>query len=120
MKKMMIALVAMVVMTMSANAQSDNNSKLSFDRLSNYLELTIAQTEQVKTAMAQFMTSMEAFYQEKDASKGSDTWQKIQANHKKTMKKVLSEKQYKKYEQILDLTIKNTAEEMMERATASK
>ena len=42
MKKMMIALVAMFVMTMSANAQSnDNNGNLSFDRMSSYLELTI-------------------------------------------------------------------------------
>ena len=40
MKKMMIALVAMFVMTMSANAQrNDNNSNFSFDRMSSYLEL---------------------------------------------------------------------------------
>ena len=124
MKKMMIALVAMFVMTMGANAQSnDNNSKLSFDRLSSYLELTVNQIEPVKTAMAQFNSSMKAYYQLQDASKGGEAWEKIQARHKKTMKKVLSEKQYKKYIQMLDLTVKNTAEQMMNQDrldTASK
>ena len=89
MKKMMIALVAMFVMTMSANAQSVNNeSKLTFDRLSSYLELRVDQVEPVKTAMAQFATSMEAYYQLSDASKAGEAWEKIQANHKKTMKAV--------------------------------
>jgi hypothetical protein len=119
MKKMMIALVAMFVMTMSANAQSnDNSGKISFDRLSSYLELTVDQIEPVKTAMAQFDSSMEAYYQLEDASKGGEAWEKIQANHKKTMKKVLNEKQYKKYTQMLDLTAKNTADRMMDEATA--
>ena len=121
MKKMMIALVAMFVMTMSANAKSVNNeSKLTFDRLSSYLELTVHQVEPVKTAMAQFSCSMEAYYQLKDASKGQEAWEKIQANHKKSMKKILSDKQYKKYIQMLDLTVKNTAERMMDQQTASK
>ena len=120
---MMIALVAMFVMTMSANAQSnDNNGKLSFDRFSSYLELTVNQVKPVKTAMAQFDSSMEAYYQSKDESK-AETWERIQAQHKTTMKKILSEKQYKKYTQILDLTIKNAAERMTNpdgRDTASK
>ena len=123
MKKMMIALVAMFVMTMSANAQSDNKSKLSFDRLSSYLELRIDQVKPVKTAMAQFSNSMEAYYQLKDASKGAEAWEKIQARHKMTMKKILSEKQYDKYIQMLDLTAKNAAERMMNQDgqdTASK
>ena len=110
---MMIALVAMFVMTMSANAQSnEKNGKISFARLSNYLELRIDQVEPVKTAMAQFSSSMEAYYQLQDASKGGEAWEKIQANHKKTMKKILSEKQYNKYVQMLDLTAKNTADRM--------
>ena len=120
MKKMMIALVAMFVMTMSVNAQSDNKSKLSFDRLSSYLELRIDQVKPVKTAMAQFSNSMEAYYQLKDASKGAEAWEKIQARHKMTMKKVLNEKQYKKYIQMLDLTAKNTAERMMDETTAAR
>ena len=118
---MMIALVAMFVMTMSANAQSnDNYDKLSFDRLSSYLELTANQIEPFKTAMAQFSSSMEAYYQLKDASKGAEAWEKILARHKMTMKKILSEKQYDKYFQMLDLTAKNTAERMMNEATAAK
>ena len=114
MKKMIFALVAMVMMTMSANAQSnDNNSKLTFDRLASYLELKVNQVEPVKTALAQFSSSMEAYYQLQDTSKGGEAWEKIQANHKKTMKKILSEKQYNKYVQIFDLTVKHTAERMM-------
>lgn len=121
MKKMIIALVAMLAMTLSANAQSnDNNSKNSFDRMSSYLELTIDQIEPVKTAMAQFSNSMEAYYQLKDATKGSETWEKILARHKATMKKVLNEKQYNKYVQMLDLTAKNTAERMMDETTATR
>ena len=113
MKKMMFALVAMFVMTMSANAQSNETTgKLSFDRMSRYLELTVSQIEPVKTAMAQFSSSMEAYYQLQDASKGGEAWEKIQARHKMTMKKILSEKQYDKYIQMLDLTAKNTAERM--------
>ena len=121
MKKMMIALVAMFVMTMSANAQSnDNNGKISFDRLSSYLELTANQIEPVKTAMAQFSSSMEAYYQLNDASKGGEAWEKIQARHKATMKSILDEKQYNKYIQMLDLTAKNAAEKIMVEATAAK
>ena len=118
---MMIALVAMFVMTMSANAQSVNNDgKISFDRLSRYLELRINQVEPVKTAMAQFSSSMEAYYQLQDASKTGEAWEKIQARHKATMKNVLNEKQYNKYIQMLDLTAKNTAERMMNEATAMR
>ena len=124
MKKMMIALVAMFVMTMSANAQSnDNNGKNLFDRLSRYLELKVNQVEPVKTALAQFSSSMEAYYQLQDTSKGGEAWEKIQARHKMTMKKILSEKQYDKYIQMLDLTAKNAAERMMNQDgqdTASK
>ena len=120
MKKMMIALVAMVVMTMSANAQSVNNdSKLTFDRLSSFLELRVDQREPVKTAMAQFTASMEACYQLKDSSKAAEAWEKVQTRHKETMKKILNEKQYEKYVQMLDLTARNTAERMMENATAT-
>ena len=121
MKKMMIALVAMFVMTMSANAQSANNySKLTFDRLSSYLDLRVNQIEPVKTAMAQFTSSMEACFQLKDGSKAGEAWEKVQANHKKTMKKVLDEEQYNKYIQRLDLTAKNTAERIMDESIAAK
>ena len=55
MKKMIFALVAMVMMTMSANAQSkNNNGLLDFNRMSSYLELRINQMEPAKKAMTQF------------------------------------------------------------------
>ena len=115
MKKMIFALVAMLMMTMSVNAQSnDKKSTQSFDRVASYLELRVNQIEPMKTAMAQFTSSMEAYYQQQDASKAGETWEKIQARHKATMKKVLDEKQYDKYVKMLDLTVKNTAERMMD------
>ena len=115
MKKMIFALVAMVMMTMSANAQSnDNNGKQTFDRLASYLELRINQIEPAKTAMAQFERSMEAYNQLQDATKGGEAWEKILARHKATMKKVLDEKQYDKYMVMLDLTVKNAADRMMD------
>ena len=120
MKKMIFALVAMVMMTMSVNAQSNNNSKQSFNRVSSYLELRVNQIEPVKMAMAQFENSMEAYYQLQDASKAAETWKKIQARHKETMKNVLDEKQYDKYLKTLDLTVKNAAERIIDQQTASK
>ena len=118
---MFFALVAMVMMTMSANAQSiDNSSKLTFDRLASYLELRVNQIEPVKKAMAQFDSSMEAYNQLQDTSDAGKAWEKIQARHKATMKKILNEKQYDKYVNMLDLTVKNTAERIMMQQTASK
>lgn len=120
MKKLFFAIVTMLVMSTSVMAQSNNEDALKFERMSNYLELTSSQIELVKTAMAQFSNSMEAYYQLKDASKGSETWEKIQARHKMTMKKILSGKQYDKYVEMLNLTAKNTAERIIEQQTASK
>lgn len=120
MKKMIFALVAMLVMTMSVNAQSVNNESVSFGRMSSYLELRVDQVKPVKTAMSQFTSSMEALYQLKDASKAGEAWEKILASHKKTMKKVLNEKQYKKYVEMLDLTAKNTAERITDQQTANR
>ena len=115
MKKMFFALVAMVMMTMSANAQSnDNNGNLTFDRLASFLELRINQIEPIKTAMAQFESSMQAYHQLQDASKSVVTWERIQARHKQTMKKILSDKQYDKYVKTLDMTVKNRADQMMQ------
>ena len=121
MKKMLFALVAMVMMTMSAYAQSnDNNSKLTFDRLASYLELTVNQIEPVKKAMAQFDSSLEVLNQLQDTPDAGKAWEKIQARHKATMKKVLNEKQYDKYVKTLDLTVRNTADRMTDQLTATR
>ena len=121
MKKMFFALVAMVMMTMSANAQSNsNNSKQTFERVASYLELRVDQVEQVKTAMAQFETSMQALYQNHDAARGSEAWEKILARHKATMKKVLDEMQYEKYLTTLNLTVKNAADRIQDQQLANK
>ena len=121
MKKMIFALVAMVMMTMSVNAQSnDNNGRLTFDRVASYLELRVNQIEPVKKAMAQFDSSLKAYNQLQDTSDAGKAWEKIQARHKATMKKILNEKQYDKYVKTLDLTVKNTADRMTEQLTATR
>ena len=117
MKKMIVALVAMVMMTMSVNAQSSEN-RMTFDRLSSYLELTSDQIEPVKTALVQFDASMQSLYNLKDASKGYEAWEKIQARHMGTMKEILTEKQLAKYKQTFELTAKNTAERLAGQDTA--
>lgn len=118
MKKMIVALVAMM-MTVSVNAQNDNKA-LPFDSMSRFLELRVDQVDRVKTALAQFDSMMEAFYQLKDASKGSEMWEKIQASHQKTMKKILDAKQFDKYVQMVELTAKNHATRIAEEQTAAK
>ena len=111
MKKMMIALVAMFVMTMSANAQSNNNNHaLTFDRISSYLGLTISQVEPVRTAFAQFMASQKSVEGLQDEAKMVEGWGKVIARHKETMKNLLTEKQYEKYDSLFDQTIQNTAD----------
>lgn len=120
MKKMMIALVAMVMMVMSVNAQSNSNyDSTTFERMSSYLELRADQMNPMKTALEQFNTSMEAFYQLEDASRGGEAWEKIQTRHKATVKKILTEQQYDKYVKIFDLTVKNASERMEGQQTAS-
>lgn len=113
MKKFMIALVAMFAMTMSAKAQSSNNeSHGTTAQIASYLNLRINQQEAFNTAMAQFNSSMEAVYQQKDPAKGMEAWLKVKARHEQRMKKVLDEKQYKKYMTMFELTVKNTAERL--------
>ena len=121
MKKFMIALVAMFAMTMSVNAQSNNNeSHITAAQIANYLDLRIDQQDAFNTAMAQFGSSMEAIYKLQDPAKGMEAWAKIKANHENRMKKVLDEKQYQKYMQMFELTAKNAAERISKEQTLAK
>ncbi len=116
MKKMMIALVAMFVMTMSVNAQSYNNSNVTFDNVAGYLELSVSQWEPVKTAMTQFGCSMEALGQIKDSSKVAEAWDKIRSRHMNKMKSLLSEEQFEKYTATFEKTVQHRAEALMDTA----
>jgi hypothetical protein len=121
MKKMIFALVAMVMMTMSVNAQSNNNkSEQTFTHMANYLKLRVNQAEPVKKAMTQFVNSMEAYYHLQDVSQAYEAWEKIQTRHKETMKEILSEKQYDKYVKALDLTVMNKEARILDQLTAYK
>ena len=123
MKKFMIALVAMFAMTMSANAQSNNNyeSQVTAAQIASYLDLRIDQQDAFNTAMAQFNSSMESLYKLQDPTKGLEAWQKIKARHEQTMKKVLNEKQYEKYLTMFELTTKNATEQIeSQRQTATR
>ena len=121
MKKFMIALVAMFAMTMSVNAQSNNNeSHITAAQIANYLDLRIDQQDAFNTAMAQFGSSMEAIYKLQDPAKGMEAWAKVKASHEKRMQKVLDEKQYQKYMQMFELTAKNAAERISKEQTLAK
>ena len=123
MKKFMIALVAMFAMTMSANAQSNNNyeSQVTAAQIASYLDLRIDQQDAFNTAMAQFNSSMESLYKLQDPTKGLEAWQKIKARHEQTMKKVLNDKQYDKYMEMFELTSKNASEQIeSQRQTATR
>lgn len=123
MKKFMIALVAMFAMTMSANAQSNNNyeSQVTAAQIASYLDLRIDQQDAFNTAMAQFNSSMESLYKLQDPTKGLEAWQKIKARHEQTMKKVLNDKQYDKYMEMFELTTKNATEQIeSQRQTATR
>ena len=111
---MMIALVAMFAMTMSANAQSNDNneSHVTTAQIASYLDLRINQQEAFNTAMEQFNSSMAAVYNLQDPAKGMEAWQKVKSRHEKRMQKVLDEKQYEKYMKMFELTAKNTAERL--------
>ena len=111
MKKMIIALVAMFAMTMSVNAQSNDNneSHVTKAQIASYLDLRINQQDAFNTAMEQFNSSMAAVYNLQDPAKGMEAWQKVKTSHEKRMQKVLDEKQYQKYMTMFELTAKNTA-----------
>lgn len=106
MKKIISALVAMFAMTMSVNAQS-NDTSIFFKRIGCYLELDKYQMETVEISMDEFNESMESLSDQIGTGKTVDN---IIDRHKKQMKHILNDKQYKKYEEILDLTIRNTIE----------
>ena len=106
MKKIISALVVMFAMTMSVNAQS-NDTSMFFKRIGCYLELDKNQIETVEISMTEFNEAMDALTDLIAAGKTVDS---IVNRHKKQMKLILNDKQYKKYEEILDLTIRNTIE----------
>ena len=109
MKKIISALVVMFAMTMSVNAQS-NDTSMFFKRIGCYLELDKNQIETVEVSMDEFNESMEALSHKRGRGMGFRSANKIVDRHKKQMKQILNDKQYKKYEEIFDLTIHNTIE----------
>ena len=106
MKKMIFAIVAMFAMTTSVNAKSNDTSRF-FKRIGCYLELDKNQIETVEVSITEFNKSMEALSDQIGTGKSLDN---IVDRHKKQMKHILNDKQYKKYEKIFDLTVHNTIE----------
>ena len=119
MKKIISALVVMFAMTMSVNAKS-NDASLFFKRMSCYLELDKNQMETVKVSMAQFNESMESLTHQRGHGRGFKSVNNIVDRHKKQMKQILSDKQYKKFEEIFDLTVRNTAKINFDRMASAR
>ena len=103
---MIFAIVAMFAMTTSVNAKS-NDTSMFFKRIGCYLELDKNQIETVEVSITEFNKSMEALSDQIGTGKSLDN---IVNRHKKQMKHILNDKQYKKYEKIFDLTVHNTIE----------
>ena len=116
MKKIISALVVMFAMTMSVNAKS-NDTSMFFKRIGCYLELDKNQIETVEVSMDEFNESMESLSDQIGTDKTVDN---IIDRHKKQMKHILNDKQYKKYEEIFDLTFRNTVKINIERITSSR
>lgn len=117
MKKMIFTLAAMLVMSMTAmaqttnttNANDDTNYGVTFDRMSSYLELTTDQVEPFRTAMQQFTVSLESFNQAAADQKG-EAWQKVYDRHLLNLKRILTDEQLKKYDGLMQRTLHNKAE----------
>ena len=116
MKKIISALVVMFAMTMSVNAKS-NDTSMFFKRIGCYLELDKNQIETVEVSMDEFNESMESLSDQIGTDKTVDN---IIDRHKKQMKHILNDKQYKKYEEIFDLTVRNTVKINIERITSAR
>ena len=100
MKKMMIALVAMFVMTMSANAQSEKDSivnLMSLEQLRNYLDLSYNQEKKVEIAIAQFQLANNYLNTLPESQKTMEGVNKMLDRQKRVMKKILTKKQYNLY-----------------------
>ena len=119
MKKIVFAIVVMFAMTMNVNAKS-NDSSVFFKRISCYLELDKNQMETVKVSMAEFNESMESLSHQRGRGKGFKSVNNIVDRHKKQMKQILTDKQYKKFEEIFDLTVRNTAKINFDRIVSSR
>ena len=116
MKKIISALVVMFAMTMSVNAQS-NDTSMFFKRIGCYLELDKYQMETVEISMDEFNEAMEALSDQIGTGKSVEN---IVNRHKHQMKQILNDKQYKKYEEIFDLTVRNTVKINIERITSAR
>lgn len=115
MKKIFMAIVTMLVMSTSVMAQTDGDTAkvLTFDRISNYLELTTSQVEPVRITLAQMGETLKAFENAPHDQKTFETSVKVVNHHKKQMKGLLSDKQYRKYVQMLDKTIANRSDQQL-------
>ena len=76
--------------------------------------------ETVKVSMAEFNESMESLSHQRGRGKGFKSVNNIVDRHKKQMKQILTDKQYKKFEEIFDLTVRNTAKINFDRIVSSR
>ena len=97
-----------------------NDSSVFFKRISCYLELDKNQMETVKVSMAEFNDAMENLSQQRGRGMGFRSAHKIVNRHKKQMKQILSDKQYKKFEEIFDLTARNKVIFNMDRIVSAR
>ncbi len=118
MKKMILALVAMLMMTTAVMAQSENNNTaddgaLKMERICSYLDLTSSQLEPVQSSLAQMGESLKALGQIQEQEKVQTAWVRIRDRHLKQMRNTLNDRQYDKYVELFTTTTQNTAERLL-------
>lgn len=128
MKKIIIAIVAVVSMTMSVSAQEGSQANNSadktqtttvdtkdievpnFDKLCRHLDLTTSQREAFKPVMQQFYSYLDQVSRQTDPAKAGKMFFNAIDAHKFALGKILTADQQTEYWKIMETTLKNYAE----------
>jgi hypothetical protein len=108
-RKMMTAVLMMMAVCVT-NAQSTNDGidrSVTFERITEYLNIGPNQIAPFGVAIEQLVVSIDVMNNLDDSQKTLENSDKIIKRHKKTVKRILTKKQYNKYCNIIDLTIQN-------------
>lgn len=121
-----LVLLAVVALGMSATSFAgekveSKNWKVDVNvaKLSKYLDLDANQREQVATISEYFADKVQSASYAKEAKQGKKLREAVYGNFK-LMKRTLTDKQYKKYVQLLNVTLKNRGLDAYMEDVASK
>ena len=124
MKRLVLLVVVALGMSATSFAGEKVESKnwkvdVNVAKLSKYLELDANQREQVATISEYFADKVQSASYAKEAKQGKKLREAVYGNFK-LMKRALTDKQYKKYVQLLNVTLKNRGLDAYMEDVASK